>query len=343
MQAYFNDEFNFDSQWQYTHIHISEKVTPFYQLYTGGKYRRFILSSPKNVLYFGYAKPYCSGAMIIQVDDTIDYDNMPIPAITSPDVESFKQNNPENLYQYWANFYAKALLKSSTTFLKQGSWRILPSLTDRSQDLPTYNPLGYPYRHNQVILQRFSPIKTFVKEQSLIDFVWGIMADDDSIFFLKNLPEADSGRVKFWRKKIRENACPPLLVWYQPHLHAYLLVDGHARFQAHLLENLEPKILAIEQFFKQTYPLDEEKREQECQKVFSGLQKNFEKTKKPLATDTLNGIVLQLYDDYSHDRQTLMAKPIANLDEIWQSQLNQLVIDGKLTQAQVEFFKKEEN
>jgi len=59
------------------------------------------------------------------------------------------------------------------------------------------------------------------------------------------LPDADSTRVKAYRRQVREQVLPPVLLWDASCLDGYVLLDGHARLVAALAENATPPVLLL--------------------------------------------------------------------------------------------------
>ncbi|MGV8637293.1 hypothetical protein ACV35N_35130, partial [Pseudomonas aeruginosa] len=66
---------------------------------------------------------------------------------------------------------------------------------------------------------------------------WG--RDNDALIALRRV-EDDEGRVKWWRKKAREGELPPVLALRLNCLDACVILDGHCRLRAGLLENVAP-------------------------------------------------------------------------------------------------------
>jgi hypothetical protein len=55
----------------------------------------------------------------------------------------------------------------------------------------------------------------------------------------------DDGRVKSWRKRARDGTLPPALVLYVEILGKWLVLDGHDRLHAALLEGVTPPLLGL--------------------------------------------------------------------------------------------------
>ncbi|MCX4095796.1 hypothetical protein [Nocardia sp. alder85J] len=62
---------------------------------------------------------------------------------------------------------------------------------------------------------------------------------------LRPLPDVDSPRVKAYRKQVREDILPPVLLWVASCLDGYVLLDGHVRLVAALAENAVAPTLVL--------------------------------------------------------------------------------------------------
>jgi hypothetical protein len=60
----------------------------------------------------------------------------------------------------------------------------------------------------------------------------------------------DDGRVKAWRKHARDGTLPPVLLMYFTLVERWLVVDGHDRLHAALLEGREPPLLGLWSVFE---------------------------------------------------------------------------------------------
>jgi hypothetical protein len=61
----------------------------------------------------------------------------------------------------------------------------------------------------------------------------------------RGLSAATDGRVKAWRKLVRDGTLPPVLLGWINGLQRYLILDGHDRLLAALLEGVVPECLAV--------------------------------------------------------------------------------------------------
>jgi len=119
------------------------------------------------------------------------------------------------------------------------------------------------------------------------------------VLSLRALSDADEGRIAWWRKKSREGALPPVLLWYLSCLEAYVVVDGHARLQAALLEERAPDLLIAHSVYQRTPERDPVAQQRildtvarHAQEVERGLP-----GRRPIATDSLNDLLISAFDD----------------------------------------------
>lgn len=365
MQAYFNDEFNFDNQWLHTKIHVPQGITPYYQILSGGTNQRFMMTSKDYIYYWGMiGYDYYECYVLYPPQKANEFS--PIKPINSQDVEQFKRKDSQDYWQYWANFYAKHLTETPYNFLYQGDWWLFPLPTiDTKERYFGVNYLFYDVENQQ---QKHPLFSANAKNQSSISlevpYIYRnyettfhyklshqLIHDNEPLHELRwddevdillyhppHLPPVDDGRVKWWRKKVRENSCPPLLVWYQSQLQGYLLIDGHARLQAYLAENTVPDVLVITPIFKKSYPLDLDKR----LNILKSLQNNLTHSKHPMPLDRVNEVLVQAFNDNVRFSAKGSAKPIHNLDEIWLKDIKSLW-ENKVIDEQTFVFLSKDN
>lgn len=151
------------------------------------------------------------------------------------------------------------------------------------------------------------------------------------IYFHK--PLVDDGRVKWWRKKVKKNTCPPLLVWYQEHLQAHLLIDGHARLQAFLLEDTLPKVICISHVLHHQVPKTDETKAKD-NNILTAIHNNLNYGKKPINVDELNRLLIETHSP-SHDyhRVVSIGKLIAHMDSKWSREVTSVAQQHQITEV----------
>jgi hypothetical protein len=75
------------------------------------------------------------------------------------------------------------------------------------------------------------------------------------------ISDAEDGRVKMWRKRVRDKTLPPILTWWCHGLFAHVLLDGHDRLHAALLEGTAPDVIVLADATPRAQQEIEERRE----------------------------------------------------------------------------------
>ncbi|MFF9342596.1 hypothetical protein ACF1CG_22975 [Streptomyces sp. NPDC014773] len=74
---------------------------------------------------------------------------------------------------------------------------------------------------------------------------WFDHAGSWEVLPLRPMPGPEDGRVKAYRKQVREGTLPPVLLWWVSGLDCHLVLDGHARLAAAIAESAEPPLLEL--------------------------------------------------------------------------------------------------
>lgn len=346
--GYFCDKIDALGQWHYTAIHVAKGAKPYYQLLTGGAQRRFMLSGQDYCYYAGtISYDYYETYLLYNPQKPMQYS--PISPIGSADVEHYKaigERGAVDYWRYWANFFAKMLIDTPYGMLSAGEWRIVPILPIKPQKSTpfTMSLSGHDYWKAYGKMGKYYPLSSMAVsyydlDKTLLDMA-GVQEYNreryrNLLFYAGHLPHADDGRVKWWRKKIREQSCPPLLVWWQSWLQGYFLLDGYARLQAYLLENVAPDVLAITPVQTQYYPVPEKTRLQ----ILASLDNTLAKAPKGqgLSQQHINELLIRAYDDGESIDDRGSGKMIHNLDTLWDKKVQDFAQDSGVVQGELGF------
>lgn len=313
--GYFEERFDNEQRWLDTCLKFHTPPIPFYQVYTGGQHQRFMLATPKFKCHWGRIFPYLQGVRLLRNPIDIAAKDMPIASISSADIEQFKEQNPDHPLQYWASFFADKLLHSSRHFLYPSDWKISPMVYQ----------VSFEYSDFQ------TDVLALDMKQLDYHFDWGGFPDSN-IISLKILPDEHCGRVKWWRKKIREQSCPPLLLWWHRHIQAFVLVDGHARLKAHQLEQVQPAQLVVYSF--QSIGMTKKEAQGRIQlrlKALKSLKKSLGGN-KPYSLERVNKLIIGFYSNVDYEYTDLTPKVIAHLDDVFEQDLLAFVDDERVDQ-----------
>ncbi len=332
ISTYFHENIDPQERWQFTQIDVAHDFVPYYQLLAGGCNQRFMLASHDYTLYWGRVSEDHYNVDFLRQPQPWQRQHMPIRPITSADIETFKQINPADSGRYWANFFAQELIQSPASFLHQGHWRIAALFGQQASNEvftrlePTYEVPSPEWYWS--FLWTDCDYDFDYQDQLLTAIDWDNSLDNP--LPLKPLPAADDGRVKWWRKKIRENACPPLLLWWQSNMLSHIVIDGHSRWRAHQLENSKPDVLVISAFktfsYKGKY---NPKRRLHTLQGIKHYVNNSTAQHQPVSMNTINAMLLDAYPDTTYHEAITVGKPMADLDGRWEREVSKVIATMK--------------
>ncbi|KUM97710.1 hypothetical protein AQI88_06405 [Streptomyces cellostaticus] len=135
---------------------------------------------------------------------------------------------------------------------------------------------------------------------------------------LRPLSPPDAGRVKAYRKHVREGTLAPVLVWWVPFLDGWLILDGHDRAVAALAEGRTPQCVVL------TRVCDEELWRRDAEAVTEGHRHHMERlTARPAtpATSRQRAAMEQNYGDVmaglSYDPSDIRSWPLPGGAPAW--------------------------
>lgn len=320
---YFQSQHDQKKQWYKTLIEVPNQTKPYYQLYSEGAYFKF--ASPKQTLFWSRICDYYTGVWMLRNHEDDNHDLLTskpiIPPITSDDIEKFKafqrthatENQKNIFFQYFANYFAKKITSLHNTILHQGKWEIIQGVFDQNElcyqeTIEHINSTHYIYG-----LDVYRPQLTYIN--------WMINGSSE-LLALKNKPNASSARVKWWRKKVKENTCPPILTMYVTCLDAYLIIDGHSRLLAYQLENQPANCLILSQYMN--IPISGKNQCKNRLQVLTGLKQRLANHERNKTEPNINDINNVLIDAYSYDfypKYITTGKAVTDMTKTWETEV----------------------
>ncbi len=153
----------------------------------------------------------------------------------------------------WAWHTGRALVEAPATVLHAGRWCLRP-VCPISADQASRHPVS---TMEWEFGQPAAPPHSLEAICSFVPF-WGedwwqeLPAQRrGAVLPLRAPSPAEDGRVKSWRKLARDGTLPPALLLYVDILEKWLVLDGHDRVHAALLEGVEPPLLGLWPFIEQ--------------------------------------------------------------------------------------------
>ena len=128
-------------------------------------------------------------------------------------------------------------------------------------------------------------------------------------------PEED-GRVKSWRKRARDGTLPPVVLLYVDLLMKWLVLDGHDRLRAALLEGATPPLLGLWPVHEVVSPVLPEK----YQGIMRAAEHHLRAGATPSVIDRVNRMLLL---NYSRHRRSTVTRgwPLKGGREAWRAEV----------------------
>jgi hypothetical protein len=161
------------------------------------------------------------------------------PIRTDDDEAPGRSGTPEYI-GWWTRHFARELMASACTPLATGRHALLA--------------------HSQSLRFPAGVLDLLLAQGSQFELEWDV--GYVCLLQLRAPSSSDDGRIKMWRKRARERRLPPLLVWWCNGVHAHVLLDGHDRLHAALLEGITPDVIALTDVTTRGSAALEEQRQQ---------------------------------------------------------------------------------
>lgn len=286
-------------RWQGLELQVREGGGPAMEMLSGHNGRMALQVNSETLFWATMLKDHSGVWLVFNAEHPAQ--KLLLPAITSADVERAKREGESQWLSGWCRYFARQLMDAPTPLLPPGRWLLRPMEAAKPEA---------PYALNQTVpfeqwrfttpassanisvpwalySEDFPNLQT-PEDVRLVDWWWG-----GHLLLARYPVDLHSGRVKWWRKKCREGALPPVLVWFIAGLASFVILDGHDRLQAAITEGIQPQFLVLSELSEQSWEPDEQARE----RVLRSLAIQQEKCKKTGANiDAMNQSLLNLYD-----------------------------------------------
>ncbi len=216
----------------------------------------------------------------------------PIAFTTAREIESLSD---------WSRFFADALSRGTASPIDRGLSFVGPCNASLSVSLGKH-PVAHRFQA--------PPAKRLENVPSLrsCDYAqWDL--HELPPLPMRDLSPDDDGRVKAFRKLAREGHLPPVLLFWVAGLERYVLVDGHDRLLASILEGVAPNCIAIVHV-----------RQAEHGRVSLPQDVVGEVVAAASSTESANAVVRQLFDERPKLVATTRARAMMKSSvEVWYS------------------------
>ena len=232
-----------------------------------------------------------AGVHWLRGDDEAD---SPVPAsmLDSATVERHAALPQAQRLPGWSRVFAQALAKGPASFLYPGLWVLMGMRPQAGAWTFQTEPLHRAQGH-----WRLEDARDALREDpvSFIDWWHGRYP----VLNLRAPADPDDGRLKWWRKKAREDALPPVLLWYLSCLDGYVVADGHLRLQAAQLEDRPPSFLVAYSAYEQAVQRDPAAQ----RAILDSYERHARERalrlpqRRPIGVDSINATLIAAFDD----------------------------------------------
>jgi hypothetical protein len=156
----------------------------------------------------------------------------------------------ERWWEAWTWRFGRALVESPQTVLHAGRWCLRPLQVIPAQAAASYStcPRSWGFHERPASPHSLESVLRF-ESFEVEEWQWAESPEEvrncGTVLPLRAPSPEDDGRVKRWRKQAREGTLPPALLLYVDILERWLVLDGHDRIHAALLEGVAPPLVGL--------------------------------------------------------------------------------------------------
>ncbi|MFP2910414.1 hypothetical protein ACLESD_36330 [Pyxidicoccus sp. 3LFB2] len=221
-----------------------------------------------------------------------------LPPITAAEVRAMS-HAPATVdwWAAWSHRFVRMLEGADASILHFGRWCLRPLFP-----VPADKAVGYPVvptaqagdtpdpPHSLEGALRFEPF--WFEPWDAREEPERPRVPSGAVLSLRPPSAPDDGRVKAWRKHARDGTLPPVLLLYFQLVGKWLVVDGHDRLQAALLEGLAPPLLGLWPVAETAVSVDARRREA----AMLGAEACLQARVTPQRIDSANEILLRNHE-----------------------------------------------
>jgi hypothetical protein len=190
-------------------------------------------------------------------------------------------------FDAWARYIVRLLNAPALRLagpLHRGTWRVEPAALLRP------DAGAPPPGHRAVFAPDHDTTGFGLDAASPLSFESWWLNGSGALLPMRAASPAEAGRVKALRKLARAGTLPPLVLLFVSGLDMYLLLDGHARLRAGLLEGRLPPALALSRVRYFPYAPDPRR-----DTALAGMERALDHAQGPATIERLNRSVLALF------------------------------------------------
>ena len=294
-QYWWKDLLDRNNRWQGLELTVRAEQHPGHAMeMLSGHHGRMALQFQGETLFWATVLKDHSGVWLVFNADHPGQQAL-LPSVTSADVESVKAQGAQAWTGEWCRYFARRLMESPAPLLTAGRWLLRPMAPVSRSAQPSVPIADWRFDSpasagnmgcDWVLYGEDFPDLADPQKVRYVDWWWG------GNLLLGRYPiNTDAGRLKWWRKKCREGALPPVLVRHIAGLASFVILDGHYRLQAAIAEGIPPQFLVLSELHEREFPSDPQHQE----RIVRALE--LQQRKNPAYNvEGINQTLINLYD-----------------------------------------------
>jgi hypothetical protein len=240
-----------------------------------------------------------------------------LPPLSAAEVRDVAHTSgTERWWEAWAWRFGRALVESPQPVLHSGRWCLRPvgAVTAQRANRYAVSPMEWAFGQPPESPQSLEGVlrfETFWSE----GWGWEEVKCGRVLPLRAPSPESD-GRVKSWRKRARDGTLPPALLLYVDLLSKWLVLDGHDRLHAALLEGVAPPLLGLWPVVEAAVP---ERAQREAGALMAA-EFNLRAVSTPQVIDRVNRMLVH---SFSRGRRGTVTRawPLRGGGEAWRAEV----------------------
>lgn len=221
-------------------------------------------------------------------------------------------------WEAWAWSLGRVLVETPASVLHAGRWCLRPvsAISPDRASRHAVSPMEWGF--GQPPAPPHSPDAVLRFQTGWAENWWEELPEQKPgvLLPLRAPSDAEDGRVKTWRKRARDGTLPPALLLYVDILAKWLVLDGHDRIHAALLEGQEPPLMGLWPYVERHLP---ESRVRE-EGALLGAEIQLRAGATPEVIDRVNRQLVRNFN-WPERGTVTRAWPLAGGVEAWRGQL----------------------
>lgn len=242
-----------------------------------------------------------------------------LPSLSAHEVRAVTQApGTPSWWEAWAWHLGRALVEAPATVLHTGRWCLRPLRAIAAAEASRHAVSTMEWAFGQPPAPPHSLDTVLRFQTAWVENWWEELPEQKRgvLLPLRAPSDAEDGRLKSWRKRARDGTLPPVLLLYVDILAKWLVLDGHDRVHAALLEGVEPPLLGLWPYVEARRP---ESRVRE-EGALLGAELQLRAGATPEVIDRVNRQLLRSFD-WPERGTVTRAWPLAGGTEAWRAQV----------------------